>query len=256
MSVRVAIAGVTDQGRQRKRNEDTLLVDPAAGLALVADGMGGHRAGDVASRLAAAELHERIAAAPPASMSVSEGSRSPLGERMAEAVLRADARVRAEGVGGGDQEGMGTTLTALVLRPEDRRAVIGHVGDSRAYRYEGGRLRQITRDHTWVQEQIDAGRLSPGDAHGHPYSHVLAQAVGVGDDVVPDVIETEAAVGQLHLLCTDGLTNMLTETAMERILEDTLPAGLEATARALVDAANERGGADNITVVLARLENV
>jgi protein phosphatase len=208
--------------------------------------MGGHPAGDVASALAATEVRLHLEA--------SRGSSLPPGDAMAEAVHKADARVREAGDSAPDRTGMGTTLTALLVQPPRSRAVIGHVGDSRAYVYERGRLRQLSRDHTWVQQQIDAGALAPGDARGHPWAHVLSQALGVGEEIACDVIERDVAPGQVYLLCTDGLTTMLTDVVIERALEASLPLGLDAAARALVDAANDGGGVDNVTVALLAIE--
>lgn len=208
--------------------------------------MGGHPAGHLASRLAATELAAILSAAP--------DSRSSPGVRMAEAVARVDARIRGEALADPERAGMGTTLTALQIEPALGRLVIGHVGDSRAYLYQGGRLRQLTRDHTWVQQQIDAGRLDPGEAREHPWSHVLSQALGVGDPVACEVIERRPTPGEIYLLCTDGLTTMLHDVAIERALADGLAGGLEAAARSLVERANDRGGADNVTVVLIAIE--
>ena len=243
---RLLVTALSDRGRRRTRNEDAFVVEPGLGLVVVADGMGGHPAGHVASGVAAAEVGRHFRSF--------RGSPDELGGAMAEAVRRADARVREEGDADPERNGMGTTLTALMIPLPPGRAVIGHVGDSRAYVYEHGRLRQLSRDHTWVQQQIDAGALSPGDARGHPWAHVLSQALGVGDDLACDVIEREVAPGEVYLLCTDGLTTMLTDLAIERALEDALPNGIEAAARALVDAANDRGGVDNITVALVAIE--
>jgi len=238
-------AAATDRGRVRTRNEDAHLADDQLGLVVVADGMGGHPAGDVASASAVEELARQLRH--PAS---AEG----LGERMLEAVLRADAHVRAAAAADPARHGMGTTLTALIAQRETERIVIGHVGDSRAYLFEEGRLRRLTRDHSWIEDQIAAGKLTPEQAKGHRWGHVLTQAAGVGDAIDPDVFELETSPGQVYLLCSDGLTNMLTDPAIEHTLEDRLPEGLEAAARALVDGANERGGIDNITVALLRID--
>jgi protein phosphatase len=247
MSVRVLSAGLTDRGQRRARNEDAYLIAAAVHLDVVADGMGGHRAGDVASALAIDEMRRCL---------VKESSGAPLGERMAEAVIRADRRIREQAASDATREGMGTTVTALAVDPEEERTVIVHVGDSRAYLLRDGRLSQLTRDHTWVQDQVDAGALTPAEARRHPYSSVLTQAAGVGDEIVPQVLRAAAVPGDVYLLCTDGLTNMLSDVAIERILEDTMHAGLDAAARALVAAANDRGGVDNITAVLLRVESV
>lgn len=244
----LATAAATHVGRVRRRNEDSFLVDPTLALAVVADGMGGHPAGDVASRMAVDELRAIL------DTTASEESSLGRGEGMVEAVRTADAHIRAEGASNPERSQMGTTLTALVFDPDAARVLIVHVGDSRAYLYDDGRLRQLTTDHTWVQQQIDAGALTPAEARGHPRGHVLTQVLGVGDGIEPQLVELGVRVGQLYLLCSDGLTTMLPDIAIERVLVDALPQGLDAAARALVDAANDRGGVDNITVVLGRIE--
>lgn len=242
-------------GRRRARNEDALGLEEGSGLALVADGIGGLPAGDVASALAVSAARSHLGDGRlPAALSTLPGSRSPLGERMLEAVFVADQRVRMEAAADPAKAGMGTTLTALALRADEGRAVIGHVGDSRAYLYRDGRLLQLTRDDSWVQEQMDSGRLSAGEARGHPWAHVITQGVGVGDEIAPELVERDAAPGDVYLLCTDGLTTMLTDVAIERSLAVALPAGLDAATRSLVDAANDCGGYDNITVVLVRID--
>ena len=248
------VAAATHLGRVRRKNEDAVEADAQLGLVLVADGMGGHPAGDVASHLAADQIHAwRSALDPlPSFLPPNPGSRSPMGVSMDEAVLQADAQVRAAGISNERYAEMGTTLTVLLLDASAGRAVVGHVGDSRAYLYDERRLRQITRDHTWVQDQIDRGALDPSLARGHKFAHVISQAIGVGERIEPEIVELDAHAGQVYLLCTDGLTNMLPDVAIERVLEDMLPVGLEETARALIDAANERGGSDNISVVLLR----
>jgi protein phosphatase len=239
------VAAATDRGRARVRNEDAHRVDGAYGVLVVADGMGGHPAGDIASALTVEEIVRHLRAS---------ASSEPAGARMREAVVSADAAVREGAAADASRQGMGTTVAALLAQPGEERVVIGHVGDSRAYLFEQGRVRQLTRDHTWVEDQIAAGRMTREQARGHRWGHVLTRAVGVGDAIAPDVLEVNATPGQVYLLCTDGLTNMLTDLAIERTLEDTLARGLEATAWALVDGANDRGGIDNITVALLGID--
>ena len=255
MAPTFAIAAATDRGRSRERNEDSYVIDAGLGLLIVADGMGGHPAGDVASALAAEEVQRWLRVTEAASHGSDDpASQATRGERMFEAVRKADARVREDAAAHPERAGMGTTVTALMTHPDEPRVVIGHVGDSRAYLMEGGQVRQLTSDHTWIQQQIDAGTMAPAQALRHRWAHVLTQAVGVGDDILPDVLDIEIRAGQLYLLCTDGLTNMLTDLSIERTLGDSLPDGLEAAARTLVDAANDRGGIDNITVALLRID--
>ena len=245
-------AGITDRGRTRKRNEDAFIADPELGLAVVADGMGGHPAEDVASALATSTVREHLSgrSRQPSSAPPHPGSPSALGESLVAAVRAADALVRSDAAQNYARAGMGSTVTALLVRPDEARMAIGHLGDSRAYLYVGGRLRQLTRDHTWVQEQVDARTLPPAQAWSHPWGHVLTQALGVGEDTQPQLVQDEARPGHIYLLCTDGLTSMLPDRDLERVLEEMIPKGLDSCARALVGAANQRGGADNITVVL------
>src|SRR5688572_11452321 len=156
-----SVAAASDRGRSRTRNEDAHLVDGSTGLIVVADGMGGHPAGDVASAVAVEEVARQLR---------DPASPERLGERMLQAVLRADARVRDVGSSDPARHGMGTTLTALFAPPGTGRVVIGHVGDSRAYLFERGRISQLTRDHSWIEQQIATGALTRDEAHGHRWS--------------------------------------------------------------------------------------
>jgi protein phosphatase len=215
--------------------------------------MGGHPAGDIASSVASqemarllAQLRERLA---------TEGrSAGSLGAGMEQAVRGTEQRVREVSMEDPNREGMGTTLTALFVEPTTRRVVLGHVGDSRGYRWRAGALERLTNDHTWVQEQVDAGRLTPMQARRHPYASTLTQAVGVDPPVQPDVLELETAPGDLFLLCSDGLTGMLTDERISSLLSEHAPGDLDRVAASLVEAANLEGGADNITVALLAVD--
>ena len=234
-------AGLTDQGRVRARNEDALLQRPERGLFAVADGMGGHAGGDVASRIAVDVLDEHLLAAGP------EPGPDEIGAAIRaahEAILRA-ARAESE------LEGMGTTLTALVAGA--RGCLIGHVGDSRAYCLRNGALEQLTRDQTWVQDQVDSGALTPEQARRHPFSAMITCALGIGDvDLDVQILHPRCEPGDLFLLCSDGLTARLDDGALADLLVGR--DALDDAARALVDAANEAGGPDNITVALVRVD--
>jgi protein phosphatase len=151
-----------------------------------------------------------------------------------------------------DKRGMGTTATALVLLP--RRYLIGHVGDSRAYILRGGVLTQLTKDHSYVQEQVDAGRLTPEEARVHPYANVITRCVGSNGDVVPDLYVGSLDPGDLLLLASDGLTGMIEDHDLQAILEQDVT--LEEQVDMLIADANRRGGLDNVTVVLVRIEEV
>lgn len=236
------MAGRTDVGRSRERNEDALLQRPGRGLAAVADGMGGHAAGDIASRIAVDVVDDRSAHIP------DNGGSAYFQETVRqahEAILRA-ARADPE------LEGMGTTLTLLRLVPDGTHGVIAHVGDSRAYRWRAGALEQLTRDQTWVQQQIDDGRLSPEEARAHPFSAMLTCALGIANvDLDVQVVDPQPQPGDLFLLCSDGLTAALRDEELRAILRE--HEGIDDAARELVDAANAAGGPDNITVALVRI---
>jgi protein phosphatase len=245
----------SDIGRVRQRNEDSVRVDGALGIALVADGMGGHPAGDLASRIAAEEVFGRLRALlTPNALGRTSSAR--VGERMADLVRAADQRVRAAGRDDPKLDGMGTTLTVLWVDAVSERFAIAHVGDSRAYRFRTGSLEQMTRDHTWVWEQVEAGRISKDQAFGHPHSNIITQAIGVDAPAEPDVMESLVRPGDVFLLCSDGLSGMLRDPQMAAVLAEALPSGLEAAADALVAAANREGGKDNISVALLAVQEV
>jgi len=237
-------ASRTDTGRVRPQNEDTLLVRPDLGLYAVADGMGGHAAGEVASAIAAETVELQVEAA-------AQRGEAPH-DAAARAVRAANNAIRFEADRDPEKEGMGTTATVLVTVGDDR-CRIAHVGDSRAYLLRDGDLHQLTVDHTWVQEQVEKGLLHPDDVRRHPFSSVLTRVLGTEHDVAVDVIDHDARPGDVFLLCSDGLTAVLEDAAIRVVLSRDDP--LEERADALVHAALEGGGPDNVTVVLvARLD--
>lgn len=247
------VVGFSDVGRARSRNEDSLCLLPALGVAVVADGMGGHPGGDVASRLAAETASKILEDQLPRGRDAQEV--------MLRSVLGAHEAIRAEGARKPDLDGMGTTLTALAVDPVSDTFVLGHVGDSRAYRYRAGTLTQLTKDDTWVQERIDAQQLTPEQARRHPFSHLLTQCLGLEDTPVPHVFQGPVEVGDVYLLCTDGLVGMVEDQELAEILRHEIGANgdsgsaahQEPAVRALVEAANEAGGYDNITAVLVTI---
>jgi protein phosphatase len=260
LSHRVTLVGFSDIGRVRKRNEDAMTLVPEANLAIVADGMGGHPGGDVASRVAASAAaaslvrdlpsdEERVGLDP-------DSMAGRLGHAMAESVLEAHRAVRAEGEENPALTGMGTTITAVVVDPATGAFALGHVGDSRAYLLRNGELVQLTRDDTWVQDRVDAAQFTLEQARHHPFGHLLTQCLGLDDIPEPSVRTGRVAAGDTFLLCTDGLVGMLEDTDIAATLRARLqgPGGGEAAARVLVETAKERGGHDNITVVLAMVE--
>lgn len=246
-SIRWHSFSLTDRGLSRRRNEDAVLELPEARLYAVADGMGGHRAGDVASRLAVDTLAACFERPP------SPRIRAPaLTGRLLEAFDRANGAILDHASANPSCNGMGTTLTAVAPLASDPQCVIAHVGDSRAYRLRAGDLQQLTRDHTWVQQQVDTGMLTPVEARHHRLSSVLHRVLGTTAVGPADTLVVDTEPGDLLLLCSDGLTNMLDDAALLRLLSAGQP--LDVLGRRLVDAANEQGGLDNITVLLLRAE--
>ncbi len=232
-----ARAAVTDAGRKRRRNEDALVVEPP--LFVVADGMGGAQAGEIASRLAASAFRE-----------YHEADALP-GERRLEAIIQeANRRIYERAQTDTNASGMGTTVTAAIV--DDERISIGHVGDSRAYRIRNGELEQLTQDHSLVADLMRSGRLTPEEAETHPQRSVITRALGTDSEVDVDTFDVAAEPGDVYLLCSDGLTTMLGDEEIGRILAEAK--SLEAAAKELVKAANRRGGEDNVTVVLFAVE--
>ncbi|HWN21859.1 MAG TPA: Stp1/IreP family PP2C-type Ser/Thr phosphatase [Gaiellaceae bacterium] len=229
-------ASVTDPGRRRRRNEDSYVCEPP--LFAIADGMGGAQAGEVASRLAAAVLQEANGA---------ELSETLIAELIQEANRRVFQRSSEDAA----TSGMGTTMTVALVDDPGESIVVGHVGDSRAYRVRGGELEQLTEDHSLVGELLRSGRLSAEEAEIHPQRSVITRAIGTEPDVDVDTFTIPARPGDLFLLCSDGLTDMIPDREILSILDG--EDDLDAAARALVDAANSAGGEDNITVVLFQI---
>lgn len=230
-------AGITDRGRMRRANEDYFVMRPEAGAFVVCDGMGGAAAGETASHLAAETAAAALAKAKPGSAAIRDAVRlanSAVYER-----ARQDRRL----------EGMGTTLVALSV--SGNTAWLGHVGDSRCYRWRVGALERLTADHSLVEEQIRIGRMTREQARRSPMQNVITRAVGTRAEVVADIQELPLQRDDLFLIASDGLTRELTDAAIAALLQ----AGardLQATCAALVAAANAAGGRDNITCVLVR----
>lgn len=243
--MRFTCAARTDVGVVRSGNEDTYLMANDRGLFVVADGMGGHAAGEVASEMAAKLVAEEFG--PRRGMSDDE-----LMAQMVGAIRAANGAIFERTLQEHDKRGMGTTVTAMTLLP--RRYLIGQVGDSRAYILRGGSFSQITKDHSYVQEQVDAGRLSPEEARVHPYANVITRCVGSSGDVVPDLYIGTLEAGDLILLASDGLTGMVEDEDLQEILE--AGGDLEELVDRMIAEANRRGGLDNITVILVRIEEV
>jgi protein phosphatase len=230
-------AGLSDTGRKRRQNEDAYVCEPP--FFAIADGMGGAQAGEVASRLAAAVFEEGAAAI--------QGE-----EGVATVVRAANARIFERAVHDPSVAGMGTTATVAVVDESAATVTIAHVGDSRAYLYRPGVLEQLTTDHSLVGELVRSGRLTEDEAAVHPHRSVITRALGTDADVEVDTLTREVAPGDLVLLCSDGLSAMVRDEEIVRVLEASGGAPSEA-AGALVAAANAAGGEDNVTVVLFEL---
>lgn len=231
-----AYAVASDTGRRRRRNEDNYVVAPP--LFAVADGMGGAQAGEVASRLAASALEGGD----------SDGLNGP--ERIDALIQEANRRIYDRASTDPSASGMGTTMTVALV--EDMTVAIGHVGDSRAYLVRDEQMEQLTDDHSLVNELLKSGRLSEEEAHVHPQRSVITRAVGTDPDVDVDGFTIEAEEGDVFLLCSDGLTDMVED---EEILElvHAHRDDLDKAVKALVTAANRGGGEDNITAVAFRI---
>lgn len=243
----IQVQGVSDIGRVRRRNEDSFAISVEDGLAVVADGMGGHPGGDIASRLSADTTVDVLRHAREELTDVRRFAETAE-EHMERAVLVAHSQVRERGEKEPALDGMGTTLTAMMAHPESRQWVIGHVGDSRVYRMRGDVFEQLTRDDTWVQQQIDNDIMNPEQARRSAYAHLLTQCIGLEDIPTPQVLMGVGEPGDRYLLCTDGLVGMLSDDEIRDALkEDAEP---DAVLAKLVDAANEAGGHDNITAAL------
>lgn len=221
----------TNRGLVRQTNEDSFLV--RRGLYVVCDGMGGARAGEVASQMAC----ERMAAVDPASAGKDD---------LRAAIVEANESISARSLAEPRLLGMGTTLTSALIR--DFRVLLGHVGDSRAYLLHDGALRQLTDDHSWVGEMVRRGELTTAEAAIHPHRSVITKALGTDGDTEPDLVEVALEPGDRLLLCSDGLSGMVPDETIAELLRR--PDGAQAAADALVGAALKGGGEDNVTVVV------
>jgi len=241
----ISCAGDTHVGVVRTGNEDSFLLDYKGGIFMVADGMGGHAAGEVASEMAVKIIARDLG-------SLRGLSDAMAATRMRQAIRSANQAIFERTLSEHDKRGMGTTTTVMALF--SRRYLIGQVGDSRAYIFRNGILQQVTKDHSYVQEHVDAGLLSPEQARTHPYSNVITRCVGANEEVVPDIYFGTLDQGDIILLASDGLTGMLEDEHLSRILQG--EGGPETWVARMIDDANRRGGLDNITAIVIRVDSV
>ena len=242
--MRISCAGNTDVGVVRSGNEDSFLLDCSRGLFIVADGMGGHAAGEVASEMAVHIIATELGTL----RGLNDGEAAT---RMRAAIRKANAAIFERTLAEHDKRGMGTTTTVMVLF--SRRYLIGQVGDSRAYLLREGDLLQLTKDHSYVQEQVDAGLLTPEQARTHPYSNVITRCVGANEDVAPDIYFGNLEQGDRVLLASDGLTGMLEDQQLQGILA--AEENPEVAVNKMIADANHRGGLDNITAIVVRVDS-
>jgi serine/threonine protein phosphatase PrpC len=225
------VGAVTDPGRTRRHNEDAYVIEPP--LFAIADGMGGAQAGEVASRLATAALKEA-------------GANGGGEQRISDLIQEANRRVYDRSSSDPNTSGMGTTITVALV--ENDQVAFGHVGDSRAYLIRDAQMEQLTEDHSLVNELLKTGKLSREEAETHPQRSVITRALGTDPDVDVDTFSVRAEIGDLFLLCSDGLTDMVSEESILDVVERNRD-DIDAALRGLVKAANRGGGQDNITVV-------
>jgi protein phosphatase len=253
--MKISSEALSDVGRKRKGNEDALAVDEEQKLYVVADGMGGHAAGEVASRIAVESIEEFV--------TLTSGNQeitwpfgldetiSYDGNRLKTAIRHANRKVLEATRESAELEGMATTVAAVLV--EDDIANLAHVGDSRIYLWSGGEMTLLTSDHSWVNEQIQTGVISPEQARSHPLRNVVTRALGGRADLLVDIQSRKMESGDVLLVCSDGLTTMMADDEIAGSLAES-GGDIVKAARALVDESNERGGEDNITVVLMKFE--
>ena len=250
---RVRFAGKTDVGRVRAHNEDNFLIPDEVPIAVVSDGMGGHACGEVASEITVnviGEFYKRTAQEPHRTWPFRMPSVELEKNRMAAAIKMANSTIFETAAAEPDKKGMGCTVEALYF--SQGRFYVGHVGDSRVYRIRNGALQLITEDHSLLNDWRRMKEMSGEEIRNFPHRNVVVRALGLGEHVAVDVYVEEYAVGDIYLMCSDGLNDMLED---EQILElvESKKKRLDGACTALVDAANEAGGKDNVTVLMAHV---
>jgi serine/threonine protein phosphatase PrpC len=251
----LSFAALSDPGLRREANEDAVCARPDLGLFLVADGMGGHAAGEVASRMAAQVIETFIADTRNADANTTwpfpyDPALTLDGNRLTAAFRLANRRLATAMQGDDSLRGMATTVVAVLANKG--KPIVAHVGDSRVYLWRQGTLTQLTEDHSWVNEQVRAGVLSENDARHHPWRHVVTRALSGGEDPGVDVKELDVLPGDRILLCSDGLSGVVPAERMAALVGQQGP--LDKTCEDLIAAANQAGGPDNITVAMLQVD--
>ena len=251
-NVQLEFASATDTGRVRSHNEDSVVLSPDFGLAILADGMGGYNAGEVASSIATTVIRETVESQLQSPDSEWQAQRMKyIPQLLSDAVDLANAAILDAASDEPQFTGMGTTLVMALFHHD--KVTLAHVGDSRAYRFRAGVLEQLTRDHSLLQEQIDAGLISVEWAQFSQNKNLITRAVGVDNMLEAEVREQMIEPGDIYLLCSDGLSDMLADRQIADVLA-TQGASLKLATQELVARANEHGGRDNISVVLIRVQ--
>jgi PPM family protein phosphatase len=247
------IASCTDAGIVRSHNEDSIVADASIGLVVLADGMGGYNAGEVASGMAtsviATEMHQALAERKAAEVDGATGQ--PLGPRLLlEQIAKANKSVYQASQAQPQYAGMGTTLVTALFY--NNGVTFAHIGDSRGYRLRDGALTQVTKDHSLLQEQIDSGLITPEQARYSNHKNLVTRALGIDPEVDAEITQCEALPGDIFLLCSDGLNDMVPDEDIGMTIH-TLSSNLKLAAQQLVQLANDNGGRDNISVILVRV---
>ncbi len=240
--LKVNYFGKTDIGLMRPNNEDTFLIKPDIGFCLVSDGMGGAVAGELASRIFTETALEVFSAD-------GDQSENRTLEKVKKAFRSAHERILTHVKGNPHHQGMGCTAELIAFH--EQGFVIGHIGDSRIYRHRNGQLKQLTKDHSLVQDQIDQGLITPNEAKKHSLRNVILRAVGINESLALDILRGKTYAGDLFLLCSDGLTDMIDDRLIGQVLYSDI--ALHQKTEKLVEMAISAGGRDNITVVLAEI---
>ena len=233
------VASISDRGLVRQANEDSYIASPSQGLFVICDGMGGHRAGGVASRLVVEVFNQIMASTAPDCPK----------DILRRCIIQANLLILTRGMENPEWHGMGTTVTAALL--QDKHLTVANVGDSSLYLLRGEFIRKITRDHTLAEEMVKDGLLKPEEIRSSHFNHILTRALGVEEEVEIDYFEEDLQPGDGMVLCSDGLSDLLTEADLAGIMQQ--HPDLSEAARALVKAALDRGGHDNVTVILVRI---
>jgi serine/threonine protein phosphatase PrpC len=253
LSRALQIVSRTDPGIVRAHNEDAVAADPVHGVVVLADGMGGYNAGEVAAGMATTVITTEMARALEnvRPQELDPRSRRPHAERLLrEQIVKANTSIYQSAQSQPQYAGMGTTLVTCLFY--DNRMMVAHLGDSRVYRMRGGAMSQLTRDHSLLQEQIDSGLLTPEQAKTAQHKNLVTKALGIDPSVDPEIREYRTAPGDIYLLCSDGLCDMVSDEDIAMALE-ALGANLALAAEQLVQMANDNGGRDNVSVILVRV---